>query len=220
MPSRVARPPRSVRPAQAAPRRACAGGPGPLVPPPPVVPAPMPVPLPEPVPTAAADPGFDPLADDPFAPTSRQPGPAAAPGATPAATPGAARLDLQPEAPAVVIPTSSASRPAPTAPRTEHRRGMARPWLEIDGERCPLISAMTVLGRDESCDVLIEDPGVSRRHCEFRVTTDGPHRLLAARPRLDQWHLRQLRADHQPAPRPGDRVTVGRTSFTYRAGRR
>jgi len=180
-----------------------------------VVPTPVPVPLPEPVPTAAADPGFDPLTDDPFAPTSRQPGPPQRPEQP-------HHVDPQPEAPAVVIPTSSASRPAPhRTPAPSTAGAMARPWLEIDGERYPLISAMTVLGRDESCDVLIEDPGVSRRHCEFRVTTDGPHIVCSLRD-LGSTNGTFVNSERITSQRlePGDRVTVGRTSFTYRAGRR
>ena len=131
-------------------------------------------------------------------------------------------VDPQPEAPAVVIPTSSASRPAPhRTPAPSTAGAMARPWLEIDGERYPLISAMTVLGRDESCDVLIEDPGVSRRHCEFRVTTDGPHIVCSLRD-LGSTNGTFVNSERITSQRlePGDRVTVGRTSFTYRAGRR
>ena len=49
-----------------------------------------------------------------------------------------------------------------------------RPWLDVDGERYPLMGAMTVLGRDDSADIILDDPGISRRHSEIRVTTDGP----------------------------------------------
>lgn len=91
----------------------------------------------------------------------------------------------------------------------------------MDGERYPLISAMTVLGRDESADVVLDDPGISRRHCEVRVTHDGP-RLVT--------HLRDLRStngtfvngEHTDAVplNDGDRITVGRTHATFHAGRR
>lgn len=96
-----------------------------------------------------------------------------------------------------------------------------RPWLEVDGERYPLISAMTVLGRDESADVVLDDPGISRRHCEVRVTHDGPRMVT---------HLRDLRStngtfvngEHTDAVplHDGDRITVGRTHATFHAGRR
>ena len=58
---------------------------------------------------------------------------------------------------------------------------LARPWLVIDGERYPLIGAHTVIGRDELADVVLDDPGISRRHCEVRVTNDGPHLVTSIR---------------------------------------
>ena len=91
---------------------------------------------------------------------------------------------------------------------------------EVDGERYPLIAAMTVLGRDESADVVLDDPGISRRHCEVRVTHDGP-RLVT--------HVRDLRSTNgtfvngEPTDAAqlsdGDRITVGRTQATFHAGR-
>ncbi|MBD3784978.1 MAG: FHA domain-containing protein, partial [Micrococcales bacterium] len=96
-----------------------------------------------------------------------------------------------------------------------------RPWLDVDGERYPLMGAMTILGRDDSADIILDDPGISRRHSELRVTTDGPHFVTSVRDlgstngtfvngeRITSTHLED-----------GDRITVGRTSITFRAGRR
>ena len=76
-----------------------------------------------------------------------------------------------------------AQGPAPARATAPPRRPRVQdlPWLEVDGERYPLIAAMTVLGRDESADVVLDDPGISRRHCEVRVTHDGPHLVMSAR---------------------------------------
>ncbi|APH00149.1 hypothetical protein ASJ30_00235 [Janibacter indicus] len=123
----------------------------------------------------------------------------------------------QPE-PADDAPTA-VHRPQP--PRQSPTRSIHdRPWLEVDGERYPLIAAMTVLGRDESADVVLDDPGISRRHCEVRVTHDGPHLVT---------HLRDLRSTNgtfvngEPTDavrlHDGDRITVGRTHATFHAGR-
>lgn len=38
----------------------------------------------------------------------------------------------------------------------------------------PLGAQAVVLGKDEGCDVVLDDPKVSRRHCEIRLTEDGP----------------------------------------------
>lgn len=115
--------------------------------------------------------------------------------------------------------------PATTVHRAEPPRSaqvvQERPWLEVSGERYPLIASMTVLGRDETADVVLDDPGISRRHCEVRVTQDGPHLVS---------HLRDLGSTNgtfvngEPADAvrltDGDEITVGRTHATFHLGRR
>ena len=117
---------------------------------------------------------------------------------------------------------ATARHPAPPAPQRPKRVNPAdRPWLDVDGERYPLMGAITILGRDDSADIILDDPGISRRHSELRVTTDGPHFVTTIRDlgstngtfvngeRITSEHLDD-----------GDRVTVGRTSITFRGGRR
>jgi hypothetical protein len=96
-----------------------------------------------------------------------------------------------------------------------------RPWLDVDGDRYPLMGALTILGRDDSADILLDDPGISRRHSEIRVTTDGPHHVCSIRD-LDSTNGTFLNGERITSARleDGDRVTVGRTSVTFRAGRR
>lgn len=96
-----------------------------------------------------------------------------------------------------------------------------RPWLKIDGQRYPLLGAITVLGRDDEADIVIDDPGVSRGHSEIRITHDGPHLVMSVRDlgstngtyvngeRIDSTHVRD-----------GDRLTLGRTSMTIHLGDR
>lgn len=43
------------------------------------------------------------------------------------------------------------------------------PVLELDGRRYQLTSETTVLGRGSEADVVVDDPGVSRRHAEIRL---------------------------------------------------
>ena len=120
-----------------------------------------------------------------------------------------------------------ASVPAPGAPHqpvaAAHLRThpAQRPWLEVDGDHYPLLTAITVLGRDNSADIILDDPGISRAHTEIRVTSDGPHLVASIRDlgstngtfvngeRITSQHLED-----------GDRVNVGRTALTFRAGRR
>jgi hypothetical protein len=117
---------------------------------------------------------------------------------------------------------ATARHPAP-APQAGPRRvnPADRPWLDVDGERYPLMGAITILGRDDAADIILDDPGISRRHSELRVTTDGRHFVTTIRDlgstngtyvngeRISSEHLED-----------GDRVTVGRTSITFRGGRR
>ena len=48
--------------------------------------------------------------------------------------------------------------------------------LVVNGEHLPLGPPGMVIGRGNDADLRINDPGVSRRHVEFRVTDDegGP----------------------------------------------
>ena len=143
-------------------------------------------------------------------PSAAPPAPSAGTGSPPAAT-ARARSAADP------APTPRRT-PAPAAPGQPGRPALARHRrraLPAAGRASPS------LGRDDTADIILDDPGISRRHSEIRVTTDGPH-LVAQhpRPRLDQRHLRQRRADHEPAARgrrPGHRRPH---HVTFRAGRR
>lgn len=118
-------------------------------------------------------------------------------------------------------PATSVHRPEPPRQAPAARVVQERPWLEVSGERYPLIASMTVLGRDETADVVLDDPGISRRHCEVRVTQDGPHLIS---------HLRDLGSTNgtfvngEPTDavrlNEGDEITVGRTHATFHLGRR
>jgi hypothetical protein len=97
----------------------------------------------------------------------------------------------------------------------------ARPWLDITGDRYPLLGSLTTLGRDDSADIVVDDPGVSRRHSEIRVTNDGPHLVTSIRD-LGSTNGTFVNGERITSTRleDGDQVTIGRTSATFRAGRR
>lgn len=159
------------------------------------------------------DDGFDDY-DDPYAAPERPaPSPAPAPPAprsqrAPSRHPRRAGVPARPSAP-----------PAPPAPPRKVKPA-DRPWFDIDGDRYLLVSARNVIGRDETADVGLDDPGISRRHAEVRVTIDGPHFVTAIRDlgstngtfvngeRITTAHLQD-----------GDRITVGRTTMLYRVRR-
>lgn len=155
-------------------------------------------------------------ADDHYGPSDWEvPTTERAPAVPPAHAPAAPSAPVAP-APSPSSHAAPTHRPAPRRPRVQDL-----PWLEVDGERYPLMRAMTVLGRDDTADVILDDPGISRRHAEVRVTNDGPHQVA---------HLRDLgstngtyvngeQVDAAPLA-DGDRITVGRTSVIFRLARR
>jgi hypothetical protein len=169
----------------------------------------------------------------PAAPTSSPAGPAVpAAAGPPHSGPSGSASEGQPgpdplpgdgwaQVPAANVPPGQTARHEPVPPSRQRTHPAQRPWLEVDGDHYPLLSAITVLGRDNTADVILDDPGISRRHTEIRVTSDGPHLVASIRDlgstngtfvngeRITSQHL----AD-------GDRVNVGRTALTYRAGRR
>lgn len=173
---------------------------------------------------AVRRPAYD---DDPYAGDSPPAGiapPAVAPAAAaPVPAPARAPRDSRPsrERDDDEIGETAAYRPAKPPAKKKRSNPADRPWLDVDGERYPLMGAITVLGRDDVADIILDDPGISRRHSEIRVTQDGPHTVATIRDlgstngtfvsgeRITSTHLED-----------GDRITVGRTSVTFRAGRR
>jgi hypothetical protein len=111
--------------------------------------------------------------------------------------------------------------PIPRPRRPTTTRPVARPWLEIDGERYPLLGPLTVIGRDPSADIILDDPGISRRHSEIRVTNDGPHLVTSIRD-LASTNGTFVNGERVATIRleDGDRLTIGRTAMTFRAGKR
>ena len=113
------------------------------------------------------------------------------------------------------------TRPVAAPPQRPTASPVARPWLVIDGERYPLIGAHTVIGRDELADVVLDDPGISRRHCEIRVTNDGPHLVTSIRD-LGSTNGTFVNGERITSTRldEGDEITIGRTHAVFRPGKR
>lgn len=122
---------------------------------------------------------------------------------------------------ATVIPASTGAQHGSGTLARARFHPDQRPWLDLDGDHYPLLAAITVLGRDNSADVILDDPGISRQHTEIRVTSDGPH-LVANIRDLGSTNGTFVNSERITSQRlaDGDRINVGRTALIFRAGRR
>ncbi|MGW2636402.1 FhaA domain-containing protein [Streptomyces sp. NPDC001348] len=129
------------------------------------------------------------------------PPPAAAPP-MPAAPPPGARPG------GYGYPQPATQRPA-AAPMSG---GRTRYWIEINGTRHQISRPTLVLGRSTEADVRIDDPGVSRRHCEIRTGTPSTIQDLGSTNGIvvDGQHTTRATL------RDGSRIVVGSTTIIYR----
>ncbi|MEU3958405.1 DUF3662 and FHA domain-containing protein [Streptomyces buecherae] len=107
------------------------------------------------------------------------------------------------------------ARPAPRAGQPgagPHQGAQTRRWIEINGTRHQISRPTLVLGRSTDADVRIDDPGVSRRHCEIRVGTPSTVQDLGSTNGIvvDGQHTTRATL------RDGSRVVVGSTTIVYR----
>ncbi|PWI16713.1 DUF2662 domain-containing protein [Streptomyces sp. Act143] len=146
-------------------------------------------------PTAPSGYGYPPSA---AAPAGAPPMPAAPP---PGARPGGYGYPQPAQAPRSGGPVGA---PAPGG-RTRH-------WIEINGTRHQISRATLVLGRSTEADVRIDDPGVSRRHCEIRTGSPSTIQDLGSTNGIvvDGQHTTRATL------RDGSRIVVGSTTVIYR----
>ncbi|MGV9842016.1 FhaA domain-containing protein [Streptomyces fungicidicus] len=90
--------------------------------------------------------------------------------------------------------------------------GRTRYWVEINGARHQISRATLVMGRSTEADVRIDDPGVSRRHCEIRTGTPSTIQDLGSTNGIvvDGQHTTRATL------RDGSRIVVGSTTVIYR----
>ncbi|MGW6061144.1 FhaA domain-containing protein [Streptomyces sp. NPDC055189] len=110
--------------------------------------------------------------------------------------------------------------PAPSRPQGQGAGPGAGPlpgaqvrrWIEINGNRHQISRPTLVLGRSTDADVRIDDPGVSRRHCEIRTGTPSTIQDLGSTNGIvvDGQHTTRATL------RDGSRIVVGQTTIVYR----
>jgi hypothetical protein len=98
------------------------------------------------------------------------------------------------------------------ARRLDPEPSSARALLVREGRRSVLSGEGAVLGRSRDCDVVLDDPNVSRRHAELR--RDGPAWVVADLGSTNGVKVNGRRVDQAPLE-PGDRITLGLTELTF-----
>ncbi|MFJ9416828.1 MULTISPECIES: FhaA domain-containing protein [unclassified Streptomyces] len=145
--------------------------------------------------------------------TSQEPaGQRAAPAMPRGGQPGGGHVGAPP------MPSSPPPGGAQPVPRTAppgagpQPYAQTRRWIEINGTRHQISRPTLVLGRSTDADVRIDDPGVSRRHCEIRVGTPPTIQDLGSTNGIVVDGQHTTRANL----RDGSRIVVGSTTIVYR----
>lgn len=108
---------------------------------------------------------------------------------------------------------TSESVPGNAAPVTTPEKVTNAPVLQVDGHSYLLTDKKTVLGRGSDCDIVIDDPYVSRRHLEIDIRANG----VVAR-NLSDTNGTYVEG-HQITPAAtlvnGNTITIGRTPIRF-----
>ena len=124
-----------------------------------------------------------------------------------------------PPAPAAAAPVEPEATSSPDEQSAAQSQGQSggqsggQPRLEVGGQAYPLVRAITLMGRGTDADIRVEDPGVSRKHCEIVVGNPAIIRDLKSTNgtfvdgnRIDECTLTE-----------GAIVKLGGTAFTFRS---
>lgn len=107
---------------------------------------------------------------------------------------------------------SSESVQGNAVPVTTDDQDSDSPMLEINGSQYLLTKPKTVIGRGSGCDIVIDDPGISRNHLEIDITDSG----VVARD-LGSTNGTYVEGHQVPAATllDGNTITIGRTRILY-----
>lgn len=107
----------------------------------------------------------------------------------------------------------SATVKGPAAPATSNSPRPGHPIIDVDGHRYLLTGTTTVLGRGSEADIVVNDAGVSRRHLEIRLTSEG-HAIAT-----DLGSTNGTFVEGHPVDAAtlvdGNTITIGRTTILF-----
>jgi pSer/pThr/pTyr-binding forkhead associated (FHA) protein len=173
--------------------------------------------------------GAAPVAAPPGAPQPPAPAAPSAAGGPPAPAPPAVP---HPPAPAAPPPRAPTPPPAATAAQSgetmiystsarvrgpledaQARRPLPRATLAVGARRIALSPAGGTVGRSRDCEIVLEDPGISRRHAEIRAGADGWTIADLGSTNGVLLNHRALRGEHPL--QHGDVIELGSTQITF-----
>lgn len=93
------------------------------------------------------------------------------------------------------------------------RQRDARALLVMDGKRLVVGAGGATLGRSRSCDIVVDDANVSRRHAEVRPR--GGSWTIADLGSTNGVTVNGVRVERPQTLKPGDRVELGTTVLTF-----
>ena len=128
-------------------------------------------------------------------------------GVVEAAEPAAAPSSAAP------VEARAISSPKEQPAAQSHEPSGRQPRLEVGGQAYPLVRAITLMGRGTDADIRVEDPGVSRKHCEIVVGNPAIIRDLKS---TNGTFVDGIRIDECTLTE-GAIVKLGGTAFTFRS---
>ncbi|XCB29106.1 DUF3662 and FHA domain-containing protein [Arcanobacterium hippocoleae] len=122
------------------------------------------------------------------------------------------RFEQRDSLPKGKLSVAAISKRGSVAPATYSNPSVQNPIIEIGTDRYLLTGSVTTIGRGSSCDITLDDPGISRKHLEIRVTPNG----VIARD-LDTTNGSFVEGHRITAATlvDGNTITIGRTKIMF-----
>ena len=89
---------------------------------------------------------------------------------------------------------------------------VSRALLTLDGKTFVVDRPRTVIGRSQRSDFVLDDPNVSRRHCEIQQQADGWHLVDLESTNGVSVNGRRVRSARLS---PGDEITIGTSALRF-----
>jgi len=114
-----------------------------------------------------------------------------------------------------MIYSSSSSEGVRAPVREAQPRRELRAFVHLRGRRLLVSPQGAVIGRSRGCDIVLEDPGVSRRHAEIRPAQEGW--MIRDLGSTNGVYLNRSPIDGPTELRSGDHIELGETEIVFEA---